>query len=71
MIGNVYRSNEGRGPLRAKVVTMFSDRRARLYRWNEKKGEARRVYFTLPMSYLESPRCGWKLCETPIERQGQ
>lgn len=59
-VNQVYRSNRGNGPLRAKVTTLFSDGRVRLYRWDERGSDARRVYFTLTERYLRSPRCGWK-----------
>lgn len=64
-IGREYRSNGGNGPLRAKVVTLFSDGRVRMYRWYEKRGNARRVYFTTTTRYMESPRCGWKALREP------
>jgi len=55
-----YRSNLGKGPLRARIVERFGDGLVRMYRWHEKRGDKRRVYFTTTERYLNSPSCGWR-----------
>ncbi len=59
-IGQTYRSNLGAGPLRARIVSIDAER-VRLYRWDERKSDKHRVYFTMMDRYLASPRCGWRL----------
>ena len=58
-VGQVYRSDEGRGKLRAEVVSIASDGRVRLFRMGD--GGKGRVHFTLPGRFFDSPSCGWKL----------
>ena len=55
----IYVSNEGRGPLRARVLDV-NQRRARLERW-DKKSPNRRTLFSLPAWFLwEAEACGWR-----------
>ncbi len=60
---DVYRSNNGHGPLRACILSV-SNGLATMERWPIKGG--RRTRFELPVKYLKSPRCGWK----PLTEKG-
>lgn len=55
----VFVSNDGRGPLRARIVEVLPYGNVRMQRWH-KKSPSRLTYFTLPARFLESPSCGWK-----------
>lgn len=65
VVGAMFRSNGGTGPLTAEVEHISDDGQVRLCRWNGKKRP--REYgnnlrqFVLTTDYLLSRRCGWKL----------
>ncbi len=54
-----YRSNNGKGPLMARIVRVVGDV-ATMERWNPSRPR-RREQFTLPLAFLSSPHCGWRV----------
>lgn len=68
-VGDVFRSNGGRGPIRAKIVDFPRAGEVRLYHWNERKGDARRCYFTLKERFFDSPSCGWRPVAPPLPQE--
>ena len=60
MPDTLFRSNNGAGPLLARILAV-KDGIVYLERWTE-KGK-RRTRFTLTEKFLQSPRCGWKRVE--------
>lgn len=61
-VGAILRSNNGCGPLHARVMAIHSDGSVLLQRWNSKTAHSRRhvTPFSLPMSYFSRPTCGWR-----------
>jgi hypothetical protein len=55
-----YRSNNGKGPMIARIVGV-TETHLKMERWYEKRPHSRRVPFELPISFLDSPSCGWML----------
>lgn len=53
-----YRSNDGRGPLTARILCVSFDK-VTMERFGPKGG--RRTRFELPLKFFLSPRCGWKV----------
>lgn len=58
-----YRSNGGKGPLTARILCVARGV-AQMERWRGAEGEGRSQRFQLPVSYLKSPRCGWRKSDT-------
>lgn len=54
-----YRSNNGKGPLRARLVAA-DNRTVTLERWDERSKRKRRTVFKLPRRFFVSASCGWK-----------
>lgn len=57
-IGSLFASNHGKGPLMARLVRVVSGV-AYMERWSRWAG--RRKAFRLPVAFLSSPACGWRL----------
>lgn len=55
-----YRSNNGKGPMVARIIGVTNES-VKMERWYEKNPRSRRVSFELPISFLDSPSCGWML----------
>lgn len=53
----LYKSNNGRGPLCARVIADDGEF-VTMERWNEKR--PKRTTFQMPRWFLGSPACGWK-----------
>jgi hypothetical protein len=53
-----YRSNDGKGPLTARILCATTDE-VTMERWSNEHGK--RTRFTLPLKFFLSPRCGWRL----------
>lgn len=53
---DVFVSNNGAGPLRARILCIADDV-AQMERWPARGGRA--FTFSLPVRYLVSTRCGW------------
>lgn len=54
-----YRSNYGKGPIMARILAVANGE-AKMERWHERRPNGRRERFVLRVSYLTSPRCGWR-----------
>lgn len=54
---DVYRSNEGAGPLKARILCV-GDGYVHMERW--KRSQESAVRFSLPIKFFLSDRCGWK-----------
>lgn len=59
----IYRSNNGKGPLRARILK-WQDGWLTLERWNRRRPE-RRMKFMLPERFWMSDGCGWRIEGTP------
>jgi len=59
-IDQVYVSNKGRGPMRARVESI-KDGRAVLLRLDTKRA---RIRYIVPVHFFLSPSCGWRLAKT-------
>lgn len=62
-------SNDGAGPLVARITAVVAGI-ATMQRWH-RKSPARQTRFELPVSYLCSQACGWKLQEPPAARRNE
>lgn len=62
-----YRSNGGAGPLTARILAV-ADGRVEMQR-TQRAGGPFRVRFSLPLDYLASPRCGWRLAHSEPSEQ--
>jgi hypothetical protein len=58
-MASIYRSNNGTGPLRARVIKIEGDR-VFMERTQSARGPFA-VRFTLSLAFWKSPRNGWKL----------
>jgi hypothetical protein len=58
-VGDLFRSNHGRGPLLAVIKFVEGDD-VHMVRWNEKADRPKRVAFKIGSRFLRSPRCGWQ-----------
>lgn len=54
-----YRSNNGRGPLEAKVVEIAQDEDRIVLERRHKKARRNTTIFELSLKFFLSPRCGW------------
>lgn len=56
----LYRSNNGKGPMLARIVH-DDGQTVIMERWNEKSDPKGRhiTSFRLPSQFLDSPQCGW------------
>ncbi len=61
-VGDYFISNNGDGPLQA-VILWVEGELVRMKRWRGREyGRGTKpTYFELPVKFLASPNCGWKL----------
>ena len=54
-----YRSNNGRGPLEAKVVTIAPDKDTIVLERRHQRARRNTAIFELSLRFFLSPKCGW------------
>jgi hypothetical protein len=65
--GQLYRSNNGAGPVMARVLSA-DDAAVTLERWNgqwDERDSRVRTQFTIPMSFFLGKTCGWVPYQPP------
>lgn len=61
MKGAEYASNNGRGPLVARIIRESEDGTVAMERWNPRAKHSHRTWFVLDKWFLtQSATCGWK-----------
>ena len=63
-VGMRLRSNDGTGPLRARIVAIYADTSVKLERWHPRTPD-RTTPFCLTVNFLRSRVCGWREDRTP------
>jgi len=54
-----YLSNNGRGPLEAKVIEISQDEDRIILERRHKNAHRNTAIFELPLHFFLSPKCGW------------
>jgi hypothetical protein len=67
-VGDGYISNNGFGPLRARIESI-ADGKVYLVRTKSKKADFK-VRFTLPERFFKSSSCGWKRTDAAGDDEG-
>ena len=58
---DVYLSNNGRGPLKARILCA-TDKTVTIEWWKKPgRKNQKRTRCKMPLTFFNSPRCGWKL----------
>jgi hypothetical protein len=54
-----YLSNNGKGPLEAKVIEIAQDENRIVLERRHKNARRNTAIFELPLNFFLSPKCGW------------